>query len=430
MKFNIKSKKGFTLIELLVVIGILAVLAAIAIPSVAGLIDRANVSSDNTNANEMTNAIERFASEYELYVQDIGSGVLNPNDLDSTQGRVYNVTGATTRGDITAIEKAQSVKVADVGDEIAIYRDTKYPINNATLQKVVENYMKTSSSTFEPKQSDMHYWYSPDCGVVVVAEPEKTDIELDKYIVSGKDAKGKDITSDSINAQWIDLTLGIVSSGSSIDLSTVNTDLATNTWADIQKIAQSGKAGDYYSVGQTKSLKINSTTYQATIIGINHEGVNGITFIIAKSNGIGTHVMNTGKTNTGGWEASEIRDWLNNDIYNSMSNRDCIKTVTKMTNNIGYQGTTATSTSDKIFLLSPKECGFNCPSWYDKYNTIFNEEGTTYEWFTNGGYVGTQLWFRSACSSSNDGFFHYGSAACGTNSSTSVYYIKPAFVIG
>ena len=88
MKFNYKSRKGFTLIELLVVIGILAVLAAIAIPSVAGLIDRANVSADNTNANEMTNAIERFTSEYELYCQDIASGTLSINDLDSAQGRV------------------------------------------------------------------------------------------------------------------------------------------------------------------------------------------------------------------------------------------------------------------------------------------------------------------------------------------------------
>ena len=101
------SKKGFTLIELLVVIGILAVLAAIAIPSVAGLIDRANVSADKTNANEMTNAIERFASEYELYCQDIASGALDPNNLDSAQGRVYNVTGIQSRKDIEDVEKEQ-----------------------------------------------------------------------------------------------------------------------------------------------------------------------------------------------------------------------------------------------------------------------------------------------------------------------------------
>lgn len=46
---NTKShKSGFTLIELLVVIGILAVLVAIAISLVAGLIDKANVSADNS----------------------------------------------------------------------------------------------------------------------------------------------------------------------------------------------------------------------------------------------------------------------------------------------------------------------------------------------------------------------------------------------
>ena len=211
MKFNIKSRKGFTLIELLVVIGILAVLAAIAIPSVAGLIDRANVSADKTNSNEMTNAIERFASEYELYCQDIASGAIvdanndgKPDDLDSAQGRVYNVTGAMSRNDIANIEKAQTTKAEDVGDEIAIYRDTKYPVNNATLHKIIENYMKTSSSTFEPKQSDCNYYYSPDCGIVVCARTDKSNTsDLNELVISGMDAKGNKLGSET---QWINIT--------------------------------------------------------------------------------------------------------------------------------------------------------------------------------------------------------------------------------
>ena len=204
MKFNIKSRKGFTLIELLVVIGILAVLAAIAIPSVAGLIDRANVSADNTNANEMTNAIERFTSEYELYCQDISSGTLKdadndgtPDDMDSAQGRVFNVTGAITRADITALENAGL-------NTKKINRDTKYPLNLATLQAVVENYMKTSSSTFAPKQSDCEFYYSPDCGIVVCTEVIENQTELinklNSLIISGKDAKGNDL---SANTRWM-----------------------------------------------------------------------------------------------------------------------------------------------------------------------------------------------------------------------------------
>ena len=200
---KLHSRKGFTLIELLVVIGILAVLAAIAIPSVAGLIDRANVSADNTNANEYTNAMERFASEYELYCQDVASGAVQAGNLDSAQGRVYNVLGgATTRSEIAAIEVDAHQYVGE--DDIAIYRDTKYPANTKTARLIVENYSKTSSSTFEPKQSDMHYWYSPDCGVVVTDVATATYQTLNVKVVSGKDVQGNPLSASTV---WCDLTL-------------------------------------------------------------------------------------------------------------------------------------------------------------------------------------------------------------------------------
>ena len=428
MKFNYKSRKGFTLIELLVVIGILAVLAAIAIPSVAGLIDRANVSADNTNANEMTNALERFASEYELYVQDIGSGTLNSNDLDSAQGRVKNVIGVTTRSGIEGIEFAQNATVAD--DVVAIYRDTKYPMNAYTMQKVVENYTKTSSSTFEPKQSDMHYWYSPDCGVVVVAEPTKTAAELDKYVISGMDAKGNDITSDSVNAQWIDLTLGAaLSGGDSASLPEKGKTLEQYSWEEVRNIVTSGKAGEYgFAVGGTKTLSINGAAKTATIIGLNHDGENTATFMVMSS--IATCTMTSDGKNAGGWEQSAMRTWLNSTVLDSMSNKNQIKVVNKKTNNTGYQSTSITETSDSVFLLSPIECGFDCPTSYEEYSVLFNAEGSVYEWF-NGHSINTYVWLRSATATNKNNFFCYGNdGKLYGSAADNEYSVFPAFVIG
>lgn len=62
MSQSIRSKKGFTLVELVVVIAILAILAAIAIPAVMNVIDKANESSDLSNAKVMESALKTGAA--------------------------------------------------------------------------------------------------------------------------------------------------------------------------------------------------------------------------------------------------------------------------------------------------------------------------------------------------------------------------------
>ena len=192
-------------------------------------------SKDISMANEMTNAIERFTSEYELFTQSIASNSLDFSSLDSAQGRVFNVTGADSREDIELLESTGL-------NGKQINRDTKYPTNVTTMQSLIENYMKTSSTTFTPKQSDCHYYYSPDCGVVICTETAKSSVtDLNKLIQSGKDAKGNTLGAET---QWIDMTLGSSSSSSEtiVGSATFN-DGVTLSWTELQDPENGTKYG-------------------------------------------------------------------------------------------------------------------------------------------------------------------------------------------
>lgn len=92
------NKKGFTLVELVVVVAVLLILAAIAIPTVSGVINQAQTATDSANAKSIETAIKYAIAQNEITnattYADIGdalalSGMVDAILIPRSQGMVF-----------------------------------------------------------------------------------------------------------------------------------------------------------------------------------------------------------------------------------------------------------------------------------------------------------------------------------------------------
>ena len=142
---------------------------------------------------------------------------------------------------------------------------------------------------------------------------------------------------------------------------------------------------------QVKTVTLaDGTTTQVQICGFAHDGKAdgsgkaGITFVFKDA--VDEHSMNNSDTNSGGWEASEGRSWLNSSFKGQLPSdlQNVIVPVNKMTNNTGEttSASSVTATSDELWLFSVCElCG---PiDWYNEQSlcSVLNAEGEQYKLF-------------------------------------------------
>lgn len=244
--------------------------------------------------------------------------------------------------------------------------------------------------------------------------------------------------------------------------------LNNNSWTLISIIANTGKAGDYWSVGDAKEITLNgtagATTYDnvnlwAQIIGINHnpdyEGTESIHFQIgttAQTGGTSVALvdakynnsiysndyftMNNDLINEGGWASSGMRTKMLSALKEVLPANltSVIKTIPKYTDNVGggsgHTESNVSATEDDLFLLSEFEV-FGSQTYANSYEKNFQKQYAYYSagnskirykhsatsssvwWWLRSPYCGASYYFCCVLSGGGaDYYYAYYSDGC------------------
>ena len=148
--------------------------------------------------------------------------------------------------------------------------------------------------------------------------------------------------------------------GKSIPAPSYDPVLANNSWEQIAAVSEAGIASTAWNVGDTKNIVVSGETLTVEIVGFNHDdlasgGKAGITFGL-KNLMANTRKMNSSETNTGGFTESDMYEWLQGTLLNSLPAdlRAVIKIVNKKTS-AGSHSSTINTNAMKIFLFSEIE---------------------------------------------------------------------------
>ena len=228
---------------------------------------------------------------------------------------------------------------------------------------------------------------------------------------------------------------------------------STDSWATIIANVKAGY-GSEYKIGSTKEVNLGTTYGTHTLRVANTStpsecSTNGFSqtacgFVLEFADIITTHKMNDKNTNVGGWPATSMRTFANNDIYNSLPSelKNAIIDTTVVSGHGKTSGETNFTSTDKLYLLSTAEVWANGQSYdtardvtrqLDYYKnlgvTINNYSGA----IKKNGTSASVWWLRAANSYTTNGFLnvnHYGPYTNANAIANNAHDLSPAFRLG
>lgn len=205
------------------------------------------------------------------------------------------------------------------------------------------------------------------------------------------------------------------------------------SWPMLQQLAAAGTLGNYYSVGDTKTLELSGgERVVMELASINDgEGTAGAYYprgtadFISKDCMLTTRQMNTSNTNSGGWPSCKMRTDLNNVVYDLLPQavKDAIVEKTHKSS-AGGQSTTLVEHSDKLWLPTEWEI-FGSITYaagtengnVNKHYAVFDSAGDRIKHLGTGG-AATAWWECSPYVSASTAFCRVTASGEASNEST------------
>ena len=225
---------------------------------------------------------------------------------------------------------------------------------------------------------------------------------------------------------------------------------STDTWETIATAVKEGNISRY-KVGDTKEIDMGDygthTVRIANTSTPDECNTNGFSqtacgFVLEFADIITTYNMNTTATNVGSFPSSNMYTFINNDIYSSLP-VELQKVIinTKIISGHGSGETANFTSTNKLYLLTPKEVYTNFSNSYDTSKDLTRAldyyiakgvtNGNCSEVIKKNGSTATAWWFRTAYSYSNNGFYYANASGDWySGSATNAYGVSPAFRIG
>ena len=385
------------------------------------------------------------------------SGMFYDNQATTLDLSSFNTSNVT---DMSSMFDGSQATTLDLSSfNTSNVTDMSYMFRNSQATTLDLSSFNTSNVT------DMNYMFYSNVNLKTIYVSNKFNTNnvtssTDMFTASTKLVGG---AGTKYNSSYINITYARIDGGTSnpgyftdiADKPKEPESFATDSWKTIIKAVKNNNISKY-KIGDTKTIDMGtygthtlriantSTPSECSRTGFSQTACG---FVLEFADIITEHKMNNTDTNVGGWPASKLRTYLNNDIYNAIPSEIKNGIIdTTIVSSHGPRDSSNFTSTDKLYLLAPgevwsdwktgSEASYDTAKDLTRQLDYYKNEGvrTTYNYSKAiKMYNSNALWWwlRSAHSGIT-GYFYYvlGSGEFISHNASNTFGVSPAFRLG